>query len=153
MTDYIHVTVATVVEQDGRYLLVEEIADGLRVFNQPAGHVELGETLSEAALRETLEETGWQVRLTHLLGCALYTAPSNGVTYYRTTFVAEPVTEVANAQLDEGIIGPVWMSWDEIVANETQMRSPLVKRVIEQYRHGTRLPLSSIDEAFLSPRG
>ena len=150
MTDHIHVTVATIVERDGRFLLVEEVADGCKVFNQPAGHVELGETLTQSALRETLEETRWRVRLTHLLGCALYKAPSNGVTYYRTTFIAEPLEEVADACLDEGIIQPVWMSWDEILHNRSRMRSPLVTRVIEQFRAGMRLPLSFLDETTLT---
>jgi len=149
MTEHIHVTVATIVEKDGRFLLVEEMADGQRVFNQPAGHVELGESLSEAALRETFEETGWKVELTHLLGIALYKAPANGVTYYRTTFIARPLTEVANAKLDEGIIAPVWMTWQEIQATRDAMRSPLVTRVIEQYLAGVRLPLSFIDETHI----
>lgn len=149
MTDHIHVTVATIVEKEGRFLLVEEMADGQRVFNQPAGHVELGESLSAAAVRETLEETGWNVELTHLLGIALYKAPSNGVTYYRTTFIARPVSQEAGATLDEGIIAPVWMSWQEIQANRGAMRSPLVTRVIEQYLAGTRLPLSFVDETLI----
>lgn len=147
MTDHIHVTVATIVESDGRFLLVEEMADGLRVFNQPAGHVELGESLSRAAVRETLEETGWHVELTHLLGIALYKAPANGITYYRTTFIAKPLFQQKDALLDEGIIGPVWMSWQEIQANRQAMRSPLVARVIEQYLAGVRLPLSFVDES------
>jgi ADP-ribose pyrophosphatase YjhB (NUDIX family) len=149
MTDHIHVTVATIIEKDGRFLLVEEIADGNRVFNQPAGHVELGESLSQAAVRETLEETGWHVELTHLLGIALYKAPTNGVTYYRTTFIAQPVSQAMDATLDEGIIGPVWMSWQEIQANLGAMRSPLVTRVIEQYLAGVRLPLSFVDETHI----
>lgn len=149
MTDHIHVTVATVVEKDGRFLLVEEMADGQRVLNQPAGHVELGESLSAAALRETLEETGWNVELTHLLGIALYKAPSNGVTYYRTTFIARAISQVTDATLDEGIIAPVWMSWQEIQAHKDAMRSPLVTRVIEQYLAGARLPLSFVDETLI----
>jgi len=149
MTDHIHVTVATIVEKDGRFLLVDELADGHRVFNQPAGHVELGESLSQAALRETLEETGWHVELTHLLGIALYKAPANGVIYYRTTFIARPLSQVINAELDEGIIGPVWMTWQEIQSNRSAMRSPLVANVIEQYLAGIRLPLSFIDETHI----
>ena len=149
MTDHIHVTVATIVEQDGRFLLVEEMADGHRVFNQPAGHVELGESLSQAAVRETLEETGWNVEITHLLGVALYKAPANGVTYYRTTFIARPVSQVPDARLDDGIIRAVWMSWPDIQANLGDMRSPLVTQVIEQYLTGARIPLSFIDETHI----
>ena len=82
-----HLTVACVVERDGRYLMVEERdkASGELVFNQPAGHLEPGETLAAAALRETLEETGWRIELSGVLGMALYTVPTSGVTYYRTT--------------------------------------------------------------------
>jgi len=149
MTDHIHVTVATIVEKDGRFLLVEEMADGHRVFNQPAGHVELGESLSQAALRETLEETGWHIELTHLLGIALYKAPTNGITYYRTTFIARPLSQVVDATLDEGIIGPIWMTWQEIQSNRSAMRSPLVSSVIEQYLAGIRLPLSFVDETHI----
>lgn len=149
MIDHIHVTVATVVEKDGRFLLVEEVADGHRVFNQPAGHVELGESLSQAALRETLEETGWEIELTHLLGFAMYTAPANGVTYYRTTFIGTPLRQVENAVLDEGIISATWMRWQDIEENLPHMRSPLVAKVIEQYMAGIRLPLSIIDETLI----
>ncbi len=90
-----HVTVAVVVEQDGRYLMVEEkdeMVAGL-VFNQPAGHLDPGEGLLEAALRETLEETGWEVELTGVVGISLATAP-NGITYYRTSFAARPVAAI-----------------------------------------------------------
>ena len=83
-----HVTVATVVFRDGRYLLVEEIADGRRVLNQPAGHLEPNETLVEAARRETLEETGWDVAIEALLGASLFTSAQTGVSYFRTSFLA-----------------------------------------------------------------
>ncbi|WP_017132370.1 NUDIX domain-containing protein, partial [Pseudomonas agarici] len=81
-----HITVATVVEDNGRFLLVEELQNGQVVFNQPAGHLDPDESLSEAAIRETLEETGWDVELTGVIGIYLYTAPSNGVTYQRVCF-------------------------------------------------------------------
>ena len=83
-----HVTVATVIENAGRFLLVEEWSSGQLVYNQPAGHLDPGETLLEAAVRETFEETGWQVELTGIVGSCLYKAPLNGETYYRTTFAA-----------------------------------------------------------------
>ena len=100
-----HVTVATVVERANRYLLVEERDKntGELVFNQPAGHLESGESLPGAALRETLEETGWEVELTGVLGVALYSAPTNGITYHRTTFLATPLRPVENARLDPDI--------------------------------------------------
>ena len=84
-----HVTVATVVFRDGRYLLVEEIDGGRRVLNQPAGHLEPNETLVEAARRETLEETGWEVEIQALLGASLFTSAQTGVSYLRTSFLAQ----------------------------------------------------------------
>jgi 8-oxo-dGTP pyrophosphatase MutT (NUDIX family) len=97
-----HVTVATVVEQEARFLLVEEWADNRLVYNQPAGHLEASESLQQAAIRETLEETGWAVALRGIVGVSLYTAPANGVTYFRTTFAATALQH-HNHPLDEGI--------------------------------------------------
>src|SRR5690606_27297847 len=141
---YAHVTVATVVERDGRFLLVEEFEDGKLVFNQPAGHLDPNESLVEAAVRETLEETGWTVQVAGIVGIGLYTAPANGVTYYRTAFHARPVAHDPERKLDEGIVRAVWMTPDEIRTEAARMRSPLVPKVIEQYLAGHRYPLSMI---------
>ncbi len=137
-----HVTVATVVERDGKFLMVQERdkLTGELVFNQPAGHLEPDETIIEAALRETLEETGWQVELSGLLGMALFEAP-NGVTYYRTTFLARPVARVENAVIDPDIHAVHWLNFEAIAANSANMRSPLVLAAIEQYRAGICSPL------------
>ena len=117
-----HVTVATIVEDQGRFLLVEEQADGREVLNQPAGHLEPAESLLEAALRETLEETGWEVELSAVTGIYLYTAPSNGVTYQRVCFAARPVRHHPERALDDGIIGPRWLSRDELAAQPQRWR-------------------------------
>ena len=141
-----HVTVATVIARGGRYLLVEERDkhSGELVFNQPAGHLEQGETLAAAALRETLEETGWEVRLQGILGVALYTAPANDVTYYRTTFLAEPIGPVAGAILDTDIHAVHWLDYEAIRANSARMRSPLVLASIELHRRDICYPLDLI---------
>ena len=141
-----HVTVATVIASGGRYLLVEERDkhSGELVFNQPAGHLEQGETLAAAALRETLEETGWEVRLQGILGVALYTAPGNDVTYYRTTFLAEPIGPVAGAILDTDIHAVHWLDYEAIRANSARMRSPLVLASIELHRRDICYPLDLI---------
>ena len=141
-----HVTVASVVFSDGRYLLVEERdkSSGALVFNQPAGHLERDESLPEAALRETLEETGWQVRLQGILGVALYTAPADGVTYHRTTFLAEPVAPVAEARLDADIQAVHWLDYESIRAKSARMRSPLVLASIELHRRGICYPLDLV---------
>ncbi len=143
-----HVTVATVVEQQGRYLLVEERdkISGAIVFNQPAGHLEAGETLQQAALRETLEETGWAVELTGCVGVALYDAP-NGVCYCRTTFAARPLQAIEGAALDPDILATHWLDYESILANSAKMRSPLVIAAIEQYRRGHCYPLELIYSA------
>jgi 23S rRNA pseudouridine2457 synthase len=143
-----HLTVATVVHRDGRYLLVEERdkQTGAVVFNQPAGHLEPGENLAQAALRETREETGWEVTLAGILGFSLYRAPSNGETYYRSSFLATPVGPLEGATLDPDIIATHWFSGEELRAISDRMRSPLVLADIERHRRGTLYPLDLIHE-------
>lgn len=139
-----HVTVATIVEDQGRFLLVEEHAEGRVVLNQPAGHLEANESLLEAALRETLEETGWEVELTGITGLYLYTAPSNGVTYQRVCFAARPLRHRPELPLDQGIIGPRWLTREELEQQRTQWRSHLVARCIDDYLQGDHCPLTLI---------
>lgn len=144
-----HVTVATVIEREGKFLLVHEY-DTFRqqmVYNQPAGHWDEGETLRAGAIRETLEETAWRVELTHWLGLYSYLAPSNGYTYLRVAFVGRAV-EWLNLPLDAGIAEAVWLDYDAILAKHAagELRSPLVLQVIEDYRNGRRLPLNALYE-------
>jgi 8-oxo-dGTP pyrophosphatase MutT (NUDIX family) len=139
-----HVTVATIVEHENRFLMVFEAADGRNVYNQPAGHLEPDESLQAAAVRETLEETGWTVELTGVVGLNLYTAPSNGITYCRTTFIAKPISHDPKRPLDTGIISAVWLSHEEIVARADQLRSPMTLRIIEEYLAGRRFPLDVV---------
>ena len=139
-----HVTVATIVVRDNKFLMVYEEADGQQVYNQPAGHLDPDETLQEAALRETLEETGWEVKLTGVVGVNLYTAPSNGITYCRTTFIAEAVAQDASRPLDTGIIEAVWLTYDEILARKAALRSPMTLQIIDDYLAGRRFPLSVV---------
>ncbi|WP_324734509.1 NUDIX hydrolase [Pseudomonas paeninsulae] len=131
-----HITVATIIENQGRFLLVEELKGGRLVFNQPAGHLEANETLREAAVRETLEETGWDVELTGIVGIYLYTAPSNGVTYQRVCFVAKPLRHNPERSLDTGIVGASWLTRDELSSQPERWRSELVLRCIDDYLAG-----------------
>jgi 8-oxo-dGTP pyrophosphatase MutT (NUDIX family) len=141
-----HVTVATVIEENGRYLLVEERDkfSGEMVFNQPAGHLEPNESLAAAALRETLEETGWRIDLCGVLGVALYSAPGNQVTYLRTTFVGKSLQRVEGALLDPDIHAIHWLDYEAILANSDRMRSPLVIASIDLHRRGICYPLDFI---------
>lgn len=139
-----HATVAAVLEQDGRYLLVEERISGELRLNQPAGHLEEGESLIEAAVRETIEEAGLVFRPTHLVGIYQWRAPETGATYLRVAFSGEIERMIESAVLDEGILGPVWLSPDEVRARASQHRSPLVMDCIEDHRAGRRFPLELI---------
>lgn len=138
-------TVATIVEQDGRFLFVDEVADGRRVLNQPAGHVDEREPILQAALRETIEETGWEVEITHLVGIYTYTSPEL-ITYYRFCYAARPLRQIPDAKLDHDIIGPVWLSLEELNARREQWRSPLVIKCVEDYIAGRRFPLDLVYE-------
>jgi ADP-ribose pyrophosphatase YjhB (NUDIX family) len=139
-----HITVATVIEDNGRFLLVEELKGGRLVLNQPAGHLEPNESLRQAAVRETLEETGWDVELTGLLGIYLYTAPSNGVTYQRVCFTAKALTHHAERPLDEGIQRAVWLSRDELASDPSRWRSELILRCVDDYLAGTAASLELV---------
>jgi 8-oxo-dGTP pyrophosphatase MutT (NUDIX family) len=140
------VTVATIVVDGGRLLCVEEHGDGRLVINQPAGHLEPDESLEQAALRETREETGWDVRLTAFVGAYQWKAPvqadgSGGRHYLRFAFAAEPVRHDPSRALDEGIVRALWMTPAELDAGRARHRSPLVWQVVADYLAGQRHPL------------
>ncbi|AOA58979.1 NUDIX hydrolase [Acinetobacter larvae] len=143
-----HVTVATVVERDGCFLLVEEHSKGIShtVFNQPAGHVEAGETLQQAAIRETLEETAHQVTIDALLGIYTYTPPMfPDRTYYRFCFLAHSIAHHEQRALDQDIVAAHWMSLEQLQLTG-RARSPLVVKAIADALAGQRYPLSLIYE-------
>ena len=135
------VTVATIVVNDGRLLMVEERAGGRLVLNQPAGHLEPDESLVEAALRETLEETGWDVRLTAFVGAYQWKAPETGRHYLRFAFAAEPVLHHPERALDEGITRALWLTPGELQSEAGRHRSPLVWRSASDFLAGRRQPL------------
>jgi 8-oxo-dGTP pyrophosphatase MutT (NUDIX family) len=130
-------------------LIVEEEVRGQRVLNQPAGHLEPDESLLAAALRETLEETGWRVRLTAFVGAYQWTAPSaadgsGGRHFLRLAFAADPVEHDPSRALDEGIVQALWMTPTELQADQARHRSPLVWRVVQDYLSGRRFPLDAL---------
>jgi len=143
MTWFAHNSVATIVEKDGLFLMVEERDNNRSVFNQPAGHLEDGETLFTAAIRETLEETAWSVELQSLLGLYHYPA-SNGVTYIRHSFVARALQHHSERKLDQAIIAAHWLSAETILAPDFAARSPIVQLTLRDYLAGKRYPLSLI---------
>jgi 8-oxo-dGTP pyrophosphatase MutT (NUDIX family) len=136
------VTVATVVERDGRYLFVEERIRGALVVNQPAGHLEPGETLVQAAIRETLEETAWDVEPTGLVGVYQWTSPADGTHYLRFAFAARALGERRGRPLDRGIERAMWLGLDELAGYTP--RSPLVRRCVEDFRRGACAPLATL---------
>lgn len=142
-----HLTVATVVERNGRYLLVEESPHGTPVYNQPAGHLEAGETLADGARREALEETGFHVEPTHVLGFYVWTSPKNGATYYRACFAGEIISKAEGYVIDKDINAVHWLTLDEVRARRDSLRSPLVLRCIEDHAAGRRFPLDLIFDA------
>jgi ADP-ribose pyrophosphatase YjhB (NUDIX family) len=136
-----NVTVAAVVERQGRFLIVEEDADGKRVYNQPAGHLDEGESLIKAVTRETLEETAWHFEPTALVGVYRWKNTHTGITYLRVCFTGACHDEEAGRSLDEGIVQAVWLSRDELTALGSRLRSPLVLRCVDDYLAGRRYPL------------
>ena len=141
------VTVAAVVEQNGRYLLVEEhTAHGLRL-NTPAGHLEPGESPVEGAMREALEETGRRFKPQALLG--IYMASGDDVqgaptTWLRIAFCGSVGEPEPDRELYQGIVRTVWMSPEDIEASQNRHRSPLVWRCVQDHMSGKRFDLSAI---------
>jgi len=139
-----NVTVAAVVERDGRFLIVKEHTDLGIGFNQPAGHLERGETLSDAVVRETLEETGWRVTPQALIGVYQAEAAHADITYLRFAFLCHAIEHLPEQPLDQGIIEAQWLSREEINSLGAQLRSPAVMRCLDDYLAGQRYPLEMI---------
>lgn len=141
-----HVVVAAVIEQDGCFLLVEEETDeGLRL-NQPAGHLEEGETLCEAVRREVLEETAYHFEPEALLGVYRWRHPGKGRTYLRFAFLGRLTGHEPQRPLDAGIVRALWLTPEAIAAQRGRHRSPLVQGCIDAYQAGQRHPLSLISD-------
>lgn len=139
-----NVTVAAVVERDGRFLLVEEeTEDGVR-FNQPAGHLDEGESLVDACTREALEETAWHFRPTALIGIYQWPRLKRDITYLRFAFAGELGEEEVGRALDAGILRAVWMTAAEVEASQPRHRSPLIWQCVQDWLAGRRFPLDLI---------
>ena len=134
-------TVAAVVEQNGRFMLVEERVGGRLVLNQPAGHVEDGESLLAAVVREALEETAWTFIPEATIGVYLWGRDTGEKLFLRVAFSGRCVAHDRRRELDEGIERVLWLSRQEMVARSSQLRSPMVLRAVDDYAHGIRYPL------------
>lgn len=138
--------VAAIVEHDGKFLLVEEEADGQVVLNQPAGHLDEGETLIDAVIRETLEETAWHIEPQTLLGVYRWPHPTQPVTYLRFAFIARALGEEKGRVLDHGCLRALWLTPAEIRTQRGRHRSPQVERCLDDYLAGTCYPLDLLKE-------
>jgi 8-oxo-dGTP pyrophosphatase MutT (NUDIX family) len=139
-----HVTVACVIADGDRYLMVEEEVKGQLAYNQPAGHLDDGESLLDAAVRETLEETGWTVALEHLIGIHQWRSTEHGDAVIRFSFAARALRHDAARPLDTGIQRALWLTRSEIAALGDRLRSPLVLMSIDAWLAGRRLPLNAL---------
>jgi 8-oxo-dGTP pyrophosphatase MutT (NUDIX family) len=141
-----HLTVAAVIEKLGRFLVVEEYAHGEKVINQPAGHVEPGETFREAIVREVLEETAWRFEPAAITGVYLWRLPDSNEQFLRVTFCGSCFDHNPRQSLDEGIIRALWLDRAELQRRALMLRSPMVLQVIDDYRSGVRYPVNMFQQ-------
>lgn len=141
-----NVVVAAIVEREGRFLLVEEKADGRLVLNQPAGHLDEGESLLQAVTRETLEETAWHFTPESLLGVYRWLHQTKDITYLRFAFTGRVTRHEENRALDHDIVRALWLTPEEIRAEHARHRSPQVERCLNDYLAGRRYPLEILAE-------
>ena len=142
------VTVAAVIERGGRFLFVEEEADGRRVLNQPAGHLDPGESLLQAVVRETLEETAHRIIPTALLGVYRWRYDKEDVTFLRFAFLGRVDGVEAGRRLDKEIIAALWLTPGELAARRAEHRSPLVQQCVDDFLAGRSFPLEALSKAY-----
>jgi NADH pyrophosphatase NudC (nudix superfamily) len=141
-----HLTVAAVIEKRYRFLFVEELVGGNKVINQPAGHVEPGESLHTAVVREMLEETAWEFIPSAIIGVYLWTHPESSERFLRVVYAGQIQNYDTTRELDEGILRTLWLSRDDLLARSEQLRSPMVLRGVDDYLAGTRFPVGMFQQ-------
>ena len=141
------VTVAAVIERDGRFLLVEERIDGRLVLNQPAGHLDPGESLVAACRREVLEETAHNFEPEGLVGVYRWHYAAKDVTFLRFCFLGK-VLGSEQRPLDKGIVAAHWLTPDELKKRKAEHRSPLVQKCVDDFLAGKRIPLEVFSKEF-----
>jgi 8-oxo-dGTP pyrophosphatase MutT (NUDIX family) len=149
MAQGIDVTVAAIVPRAQRFLVVEERVGGALVLNQPAGHLEPGESLIDAVVRETREETGYRFEPSAVVGIYLWHNADSGATFLRVAFCGSAEPPAVAARLDEGIVGVHWMTHRQIAGRERDLRSPMVMRCLDDYLAERRYPLDCVN--YLEP--
>jgi 8-oxo-dGTP pyrophosphatase MutT (NUDIX family) len=137
-----HMTVAAVIEQQGRFLLVQERISGASVFNQPAGHLEDNESLVDAVIRETREETAWEFAPDAIVGIYQWRHPEKEKTFIRVTFSGRGIRHDPGGVLDEEIEVVHWLTPEEIRQRRDRLRSPMVLQSVDDYLDGQRYPLT-----------
>jgi 8-oxo-dGTP pyrophosphatase MutT (NUDIX family) len=143
------VTVAAIIERDSRFLLVEERIGGRLVFNQPAGHLEDGESLPHAVVREVLEETAWHFTPSALVGVYLWRS-ARAHTTVRFAFAGSVSNFDGTRTLDPPVLATHWLTREQISCRREQLRTVLVTRCIDDYLAGRRLPLEAVAHEVLS---
>ena len=147
MTWLPHATVAAIIPQDDRFLMVQERTRGGQiVFNQPAGHLDEGESLIDAVIREVREETAWGFVPENLVGIYRWQVPPNGATYLRFCFSGHCHDHDPDRELDHCIIRAAWMTRHELALEGERLRSPMVLRCINDYLDGIRYPLDILND-------
>ncbi|MEX0732956.1 MAG: NUDIX hydrolase [Aquisalimonadaceae bacterium] len=141
-----HVTVAAIIENAGRFLLVEEMAGGKLVLNNPAGHLEPGESLVQAVIRETREETAWRFQPTAIVGIYRWHFAQRNATYLRVCYCGTVRDHDPEQALDDGIQRTLWLSREELDRTARRLRSPLVLKGIDDFLADTRYPLDVIQD-------
>ncbi len=136
-----HTTVAAIIERGNKFLMVEELVLGKRVINQPAGHLDSDESLVEAVIRETREETAWQFIPEAITGIYLWKHPDNGKSFLRIAFCGSCNNHNVSQVLDDGIQAAVWKTRDELIQQQQNLRSPMVINCIDDYLTGKRFPI------------
>lgn len=144
-----NVTVAAISQRDDRFLVVEEKDKKEIVFNQPAGHLEKGESLLEAVQREVMEETAWAYEPESIVGLYLYPSPRVDITYLRICFAGSCTEHFSDHQLDKGIIRATWLTREELEARKERLRSTMVLRCIDDFLAGKRYPLDLLNHQLL----
>jgi 8-oxo-dGTP pyrophosphatase MutT (NUDIX family) len=139
-----HATVAAIIKRENKFLMVEELIRGERLYNQPAGHLDPDESLIDAVIRETQEESAWQFIPEAVTGIYLWKHPVNGKTFLRVAVCGSCINHDEQQPLDDGILKAVWKSREELVQDPHKLRSPMVINCIDDYLAGKRYPLDML---------